>query len=160
MSNNTAVSLDSTRIETAGADARGIWTYGTAASVNNTLSLGNGSRIDTQDAVGLLVSGGSHRITLDRADITARRDGSTDDGMLLYARSIDVTSGRQTGHHASASKPAPGHGSRTAPRSAPSGRNGRVNSLALRRSVSLHLGHAQERRHRPSRRQVPARSRP
>ena len=96
MSNNTAVSLDSTRIETAGADARGIWTYGTAASVNNTLSLGNGSRIDTQDAVGLLVSGGSHRITLDRADITARRDGSTDDGMLLYARSIDVTSGGVT----------------------------------------------------------------
>ena len=93
---NTAVSLDSTRIETAGADARGIWTYGTAASVNNTLSLGNGSRIDTQDAVGLLVSGGSHRITLDRADITARRDGSTDDGMLLYARSIDVTSGGVT----------------------------------------------------------------
>ena len=46
--------------------------------------------------MGLLVSGGSHRITLDRADITARRDGSTDDGMLLYARSIDVTSGGVT----------------------------------------------------------------
>ena len=91
MSNNTAVSLDSTRIETAGADARGIWSYGTAASVNNTLSLGNGSRIDTQNAVGLLVSGGSHRITLDRSDITARRDGSADDGVLLYARTVDVT---------------------------------------------------------------------
>ena len=164
---------DSTRIETAGADARGIWSYGTAASVNNTLSLGNGSRIDTQNAVGLLVSGGSHRITLDRSDITARRDGSADDGVLLYARTVDVTSGGttttiETGQirfDASASGPTGDvliesgaldmdltNGSALTGAVWQRG-NGRVNSprwtaAAPERARRLHAGHAEERRQR------------
>ncbi|MGS1011752.1 autotransporter family protein [Achromobacter anxifer] len=96
MSNRTKVVLDNTQLTTEGADAYGIWSYVTAADVTNTLSLANGSRVETQDAAALLVTGGSHDFTLQGAQITARKGGVENGGLLLHTRAVDVTSGGTT----------------------------------------------------------------
>ncbi len=68
----------------------------TGDDITNTLFLTNGSRVDTQDATALLVTGGNHDFTLRDAQVTARRGGVEDGGLLLHARAIDVTSGGNT----------------------------------------------------------------
>lgn len=96
MSNRTIVMLDSTQLSTQGVDAFGIWSYVTGDDITNTLFLTNGSRVDTQDATALLVTGGNHDFTLRDAQVTARRGGVEDGALLLHARAIDVTSGGTT----------------------------------------------------------------
>lgn len=96
MSNRTSVMLDCTQLSTQGVDAFGIWSYVTGDDITNTLFLTNGSRVDTQDATALLVTGGNHDFTLRDAQVTARRGGVEDGALLLHARAIDVTSGGTT----------------------------------------------------------------
>ncbi|HEY9273755.1 autotransporter outer membrane beta-barrel domain-containing protein [Achromobacter sp.] len=96
MSNRTLVMLDNTRLSTEGADAYGIWSYVTGADITNTLFLSNGSRVDTQDAAALLVTGGNHDFTLRDAQVTARKGGVENGGLLLHTRAVNVTSGGTT----------------------------------------------------------------
>lgn len=93
VSNRAAVTLDNTGFTLAGAGAHGIWSYVTAAGVSNTVTLRNGSRIDTQDGVGLLASGGGHTFLVSDSDITARAGGDVGSGVLLHSRAVTVTSG-------------------------------------------------------------------
>lgn len=93
MSNSAPVTLDSTHFDIHGHEARGIWSYVTAAGINNAVSLTNGSSISTQDGAALLTSGGNHAITLDNAKIVARAGGVEEEGTLLHSRAITVTSG-------------------------------------------------------------------
>ena len=93
MSNRAAVTLDNTQFFISGADARGIWSYTTAAGVNNAVTLRNGTQISTQDGAGLLASGGGHTFTIENSGITARAGGVEDDGVLLHSRAVTVTSG-------------------------------------------------------------------
>ena len=86
-------SLNGVRISAMGADAHGIWSYTTRADADNTLALGPGTVIDTQDGIGLQVSGGDHRVMLEDADIMARQGGKAEDGVLLHIRPAKVTSG-------------------------------------------------------------------
>ncbi len=85
--------LDSTQITTQGADAHGIWSYITAANQTNTqqLSLSNGSSIDTQDGVALLITGGNHEINLTDSTINARAGGDPSQGLLLQSRPVSLT---------------------------------------------------------------------
>ena len=76
-----------------GADAHGIWSYTTRADADNTLALGPGTVIDTQDGIGLQLSGGDHRVMLEDTDIMARQGGNAEDGVLLHMRPAKVTSG-------------------------------------------------------------------
>lgn len=93
MSNSAPVTLDNTHFDIHGHEARGIWSYVTAAGINNAVSLTNGSSISTQDGAALLTSGGNHAITLDNAKIVARAGGVEEEGTLLHSRAITVTSG-------------------------------------------------------------------
>lgn len=93
MSNRAAVTLDNARFLMSGADARGIWSYTTAAGVSNAVTLRNGTQISTQDGAGLLASGGGHTFTIENSGITARTGGVEDNGVLLHARAVTVTSG-------------------------------------------------------------------
>lgn len=93
MSNNATVTLDNTHFTTHGTNSRGIWSYGTAATANNTITLTNGSSINTQNSTALLTSGGNHSITLDDVTIVARATGDTTNATLLHSRPVTVTSG-------------------------------------------------------------------
>lgn len=93
VSNRAAVTLDSTGLTMTGAGAHGIWSYLTGAGLSNTVTFRNGSRIDTQDGVGLLASGGGHTFLVSDSDITARAGGDIDSGVLLHSRAVTVTSG-------------------------------------------------------------------
>ena len=70
-----------------------IWSYTTRADADNTLALGPGTVIDTQDGIGLQLSGGDHRVMLEDTDIMARQGGNAEDGVLLHMRPAKVTSG-------------------------------------------------------------------
>lgn len=93
VSNRAAVTLDNTGFTVSGAGANGIWSYLTGAGLSNTVTFRNGSRIDTQDGVGLLASGGSHTFLASDSDITTRTGGDIDNGVLLHSRAVTVTSG-------------------------------------------------------------------
>ena len=67
--------------------------YTTRADADNTLALGPGTVIDTQDGIGLQLSGGDHRVMLEDTDIMARQGGNAEDGVLLHMRPAKVTSG-------------------------------------------------------------------
>lgn len=96
MSNRTSVTLDSTQLLTSGDRAHGIWTYGTAADVSNNLLLRNGTRIQTNDGVGLLASGGNHSFTLENTQVIASAGGDNNLGVFLQTRAVNVTSGGVT----------------------------------------------------------------
>lgn len=93
VSNRAAVTLDSTGFTIRGAGANGIWSYLTSNGLSNTVTVRNGSRIDTQDGVGLLASGGGHTFLVSDSDITARAGGDLERGVLLHSRAVTVTSG-------------------------------------------------------------------
>ena len=93
VSNRAAVTLDNTVLATRGAGANGIWSYLTGAGLSNTVTLRNGSRIETQDGVGLLASGGGHTFLVSDSTIIARAGGNADNGVLLHSRAVTVTSG-------------------------------------------------------------------
>ncbi|CAB3897324.1 hypothetical protein LMG26788_04095 [Achromobacter pulmonis] len=96
VSNRAAVTLDNTSFAVTGASANGIWSYLTSAGLSNTVTLRNGSRIDTQDGAGLLASGGGHTFLISDSDITARAGGDIDSGVLLHSRAVTVTNGGVT----------------------------------------------------------------
>lgn len=91
MSNNATVTLDNTHLTTHGTNSRGIWSYGTNTTANNTITLTNGSSLSTQNSAALLTSGGSHSITLDHVSIVARAHGDEANGTLLHSRPVTVT---------------------------------------------------------------------
>ncbi|MBB1628859.1 hypothetical protein A9974_26830 [Achromobacter sp. UMC71] len=93
ISNRAAVTLDNTRLIAEGAGANGIWSYVTSAGQSNSVTLRNGSQINTGDGVGLLASGGGHTFLVSDSRITARAGGDIDSGVLLHSRPVTVTSG-------------------------------------------------------------------
>ncbi len=96
MSNLASVALDGSRLSTSGENAHGIWSYVTAENFANNLLLTNGALVDTQDGVGLIVSGGDHNLTLRDTSITARKAGDASTGLLLQSVALNVTSGGVT----------------------------------------------------------------
>ncbi|MNK20528.1 Outer membrane protein IcsA autotransporter precursor [compost metagenome] len=96
MSNRTSVTLDSTLLKTQGNRAHGVWSYVTATGITNNLLLTNGTRIDTQDGVGLLASGGDHNFTLSDTQAMTRTGGDDSAGVFLQTRAVNVTSGGVT----------------------------------------------------------------
>ncbi|MFD4838397.1 autotransporter outer membrane beta-barrel domain-containing protein [Achromobacter sp. NPDC058515] len=94
-SNRALVALESVVLRTSGANARGIWSFITAAGANNSLSMTGGS-ISTQDGAALLASGGDHAFTLRNVDMVGRSGGQEDGGMFLQSRPVSVSSGGVT----------------------------------------------------------------
>lgn len=94
-SNRAAVTLENVALRTSGADARGIWSFVTAAGVNNALSMTGGS-ISTQDGAALLTSGGDHAFTLSNVNMVGRSGGQEEGGMFLQTRPVSVSSGGVT----------------------------------------------------------------
>lgn len=93
ISNSPTVSLNNVQLTSTGAKSQGIWSYATSADFSNEVSVTNGSRIDTQDGVGLFANGGNHRFILDSTNVTARTEGAEEQGILLYSKSANITSG-------------------------------------------------------------------
>ena len=93
ISNSPTVSLNNVQLTSTGAKSQGIWSYATSADFSNEVSVTNGSRIDTQDGVGLFANGGNHRFILDSTNVTARTEGGRRTGILLYSKSANITSG-------------------------------------------------------------------
>ncbi|MCC4106682.1 autotransporter outer membrane beta-barrel domain-containing protein [Serratia ureilytica] len=90
-SNSPTVSLNNVQLTSKGGQSHGIWSYATAADITNSISVTNGSRIDTQDGLGVFANGGSHAFYLENSTITARTGGAEDRGVLLYSKSADIT---------------------------------------------------------------------
>ncbi|MNG90901.1 Outer membrane protein IcsA autotransporter precursor [compost metagenome] len=88
--NSPTVNLNNVQLTTTGAQSQGIWSYATAEDITNTLFLAEGSRVDTQDGLGLFANGGNHAFFLEHSVITARTEGAEDQGILLYANSAKI----------------------------------------------------------------------
>lgn len=88
VSNGALLSLDGSRIVTAGTGAAGVWSFSTQATGQAVVPI-TGSHIETQDAPALLATGGSHTFSLTGSSVIARRAGQEQGGLLLQSGALE-----------------------------------------------------------------------
>ncbi|CAB3927878.1 autotransporter family protein [Achromobacter deleyi] len=86
--------LDNVRLNTEGAGAVGIWSTLDRLGQRNTVTLSNGTTINTLDGPALRGSGGNHTFQVADATITARAGGSLDNGVLMHTSFLTVNTGQ------------------------------------------------------------------
>lgn len=91
--NRATAILRNTRVTASGT---GVWSSLDTAGASNTISIEDGSQIDTQDGTALLATGANHSFSVSGATITARTGGSVDNGVLLRSDFLRSTSNGTT----------------------------------------------------------------
>ncbi|WP_025138790.1 autotransporter outer membrane beta-barrel domain-containing protein, partial [Achromobacter sp. DH1f] len=92
-SEGATTTLDNVRMTAQGAGAVGIWSTRESDSQLNTVTVRNGTEINTQDGAALRANGGYHVFEISDATLTGRAGGSLDNGVLLHTDFLRVTSG-------------------------------------------------------------------
>ena len=88
--NGASLTLDGSDLQALGAQSIAISSTSTNADTVNAFSMRGGSHASTEDGIGLLAGGGSHRFTLDNSAITARYQGSEQNGILLQTQATTI----------------------------------------------------------------------
>jgi outer membrane autotransporter protein len=93
VSNGASVTLDRVRLDTTGARSSSIWSYHLDPTQHTTVTISNGSRINTQDGYGFNASGGSHTFLVSDSTLTSRIEGDLAIGELLHTDFVTSTVG-------------------------------------------------------------------
>lgn len=86
-----SVNLNRVRIDTTGTRSSSIWSYHLDPAQQTTVTISNGSHINTQDGYAINASGGSHTFLVSDSTLTARTEGDLATGELLHADFVTRT---------------------------------------------------------------------
>ncbi len=92
INDRASVTLDNTRIYAQGTATDGISSVLQQSGQTNTVTVRNGSLVDTRNGTGLLALGGNHTFIVSDSTITARTSAAADTGILLDANYNDISS--------------------------------------------------------------------